>query len=93
MFKPTVAGIMSTFTKKLGQLEDLASAHSVQIDACDKKMESVQAKCEAKVEAVRDKTSVQTQILLSQKSESMSEMIKAANAITAIKKLTGEVTA
>ena len=83
---------MKPFTKMVSKLEDLVEAHNTQITLCDQKAITLNVKCEDKVDALRDKAYLHTQVLVNQKSESISERIKAENAISMINKLTGEVT-
>lgn len=90
MFKPTVDSLMKPFSKIVSKLEDLLAAHHVQIEACNTKIGVTNSTCEDKVEALRDKAAFTTDLLKDQKADSISECIKAENAITKIKQLLEE---
>ena len=91
MFKPTVEQILKPFAKMVSKLEDLTAAHEVEIDAADSRISQLLKTEEAKISAIRTRTNMKTLVLMDHKAESISEMIKAQNAVNMIKKLIGVV--
>ena len=101
MFGSSVNSIMRTFTRKIAQLEKLQGREELKASACQTKLVELKTKRIKRVLSARDnylnsvkrankseeKSTEKTEL---KKAEAMSEMIRSANIVSALKTLSGE---